>query len=650
MAIVGLDIGSDTIKVVEMAKGRGGYHLLNYGIAPTPPDAVANGDIQDPEMLGEAIRQLLSSRKIKTNTTVSSVQGKQSLVVRIIDLPRCEPKELAETMKFEVERHIPFPASQIIMDYTVLERPGESKDSPNMEVLFAAVQEEVINIHVDCLRQAKLKPRAIDVQPLALSRAVVEAPDDAGGVGETVAIVNIGASCTELCIVRDGVLHFPRTIPIGGRNITQRLSEGLGISEQQADRQKRQFATMRSLTGATAAAAPVEAAESEAEEEATGDEFGFGEALFGYEGDDDSDVGFGGTGSGHGAGDQALSFDEDTGGAEVHVEDDDEGEGEARSPFELPDEPSGGGPLFDFGTDSDDDNTSFSLTAADDGDEGPVEEEDTGGFSFSFGDDDDAAEPAADEPVAFSFDADAAEPDEETDGADGGGEAVSFDFGMGSGDEDSGDAAAAPAGGAAGDEPTFDFALGGESDESSLTESSLTDTGGATDVGSSFDLGDLATDDGLAFEFGDEPEATAEVPPPTAAAEDSGEPTFDTAEDLDDGGGLAFAPTPEDAERAQVHDVIEPVVREIAGELGRSLEYYRSRYEGAVINRMVLVGGTALIDGLAEFFQAELGLDVEIGDPVGSLVINNPKLSDDDLKRHSPLLAVAVGLALRELG
>ncbi|MBI2298294.1 MAG: type IV pilus assembly protein PilM [Armatimonadetes bacterium] len=600
MAVLGLDIGSDTIKVVELAKGRGGYQLLNYGIAPTPPDAVAAGDVQDPEMLGEAIRQLLASRRIKTKLVVSSVQGLQSLVVRIIELPRCEPKELADTMKFEVERHIPFPASQIIMDYAVLDRPGLSAETPNMEILFAAVQEESIIRHVEALKQAKLKPRAIDVQPLALGRALVECTSAGRGVGETVAVVNIGAGGTDLSIIRDGVLHFPRSIPIGGKSITQRLSEGLGVSEQQAERQKRQYGTMRVASRRPPPPAADETAEPVEEGPA------FGGAIFEWDTQDDSDTGFGGSGFNAGTAPTtagATPPDEDPG--ITFVTDEEEG---GRDRFELDSDDSDADLLGGGGQRS-------HRLAPDEPDRNQPDEE-----PFSFGldpetDSDDDAQPRFELPA-----------EHEPTAGEG-----TFTFEL-------------PTDEGGTEDPTFDFTLGATEDSSVPVSSPGTDSG-ATDVGSSFDLGDLGSDDAVT-------DLGAGV-----LGGDTGTPTFDVADiEVSDVGLPAgvhptTAPAFEvDENSARVHEVIEPVVREIAAEIGRSLEYYRSRYEGAVVDRVVLVGGTARIDGLADFFEAELGIPVDVGDPVAPLVVSSSaRLSDEDLQRDAPLLAVAVGLALREL-
>ncbi len=614
MAILGIDFGSDTIKVVEMAKGGGGYRLLNYGITPTPPDSIVDGDVRDPEMVGEALAQLLKLRKIKPGPAISSVQGQKSTVIRIIEMPRMDKKELAGSMGFEIERHIPFAASEVIMDYQVVDRPGEAPDSPNMEVLFAAVQADAVHDQVKALQAAKVKPRAIDVQPLALINALLAVQGHAAVVGETVAIVNLGASVTELCIVRDGVLHFPRTIPIAGRSITQRLSEGMGVSELQAERLKWEHANVRPLPPG---AQPVVAVAPEPEQvkPTVDDELGFAD-VFDSEPGDDSDLGFGGSGTGHKV-DFKFEDTPETADVQVHTDDDD-------SPrIELDDDDGGGDDLFKF---TDEDTTSHSLSPApDDEDEADPPVPDDDGPAFSFDDPDDAEEgelgfspgdelPAAAEPAAA---------DEE-------------DFVFGFGDDE-----APAAEGATSTE--FDFALSDDTDTSSLSStSSGTDSSLGTDIGSSFDLGDLATSDegGLDFDLGDLSDDSAESGTGVA---------FDVGDDDAGPAHPVIVPVAGD-EASQVRQVIEPVVAEIAEELGRSLDYYRSRFEGSVIDRVLIVGGSSRIEGLSEYLEAQLGIrEVDYGDPLAHLTIANKQLNDDDLRRDAPVLAVAVGLALREL-
>jgi len=702
MAVLGLDIGSDTIKVVEMAGGRGRLKLLNYGIAPTPPGAVANGDIADVEQIGEAVRGLLKNRRIKTNKVVTSVQGQQSVVVRIIKVHRVSKSELEENMKFEVERHIPFSASSFIMDYVPIERPGESPDSPSMEVLFAAAVDSMIEDHFAALRSAKLQPKAIDVQPLALSHSLVEGHDLAGGREQTIALVNIGANSTDLGVIKDGQLHFPRSIPIGGRSITQRLSEGLGVSEQQAERLKRQYGSMRALPPELAARL-ARALEPEPSDVPTMPALDFGSDLFDLDPEDSSDMGFAGMAGG-------LSFGDAGGGdepPEVRFDDgpDDVSPLTLDSPapaaggafdfgLETPTAAEAGPPdvqfdegTFDFGDQADlpkvgsvgaqepnADETTFEFAFADDGaakaEAGPdttfafeLADDDAGeGFSFDLAEDPAkspaaAVPPKADAPVAedsfnFDFGGDEAAPaaTAPSTGAEASAdETFMFDFGESepastspASTSPSAASASAVSGSAVGasdvgPDSSFDFQFDVPDAGSSMAagEPAKVDAATATDVGSSYDLGFLASDEGAGATGESLDLAFSSAPGPVPAEAGA------TGDDLE-------MLSPEDEERLRVREVMEPVVRDLAQEVARSLEYYQSQYEGAVVDKVVLVGGSARIEGLAEFFEAELGLTVEEGRPLEGIALS-PKLPAEDLDRDEPVLAVAVGLAMRGL-
>ena len=240
---VGIDIGSSLIKVVEAKPGKDGIEITALGIAPTPQGAIENETIVDPQALGLAIKELLAESGISSKKTVSSVSGQASVIVRIIEVPKMTTQELAETMKWEVERHVPFAADEVVMDFLPVERPNGDPDDQNMEVLLAVAQQEVITSHIEALFAAGLEPVAIDVEPLAASRALIDASSNGEKQG-TVAIVSIGAEMTDLGVYREGLLAFPRTLPLAGNTISRTLSENLGISIEDAERLKRERAVV----------------------------------------------------------------------------------------------------------------------------------------------------------------------------------------------------------------------------------------------------------------------------------------------------------------------------------------------------------------------------------------------------------------------
>lgn len=238
---VGLDIGSGLIKVVEAKSGKSGPQITALGVCPTPDGVVSDDLVMDPPALGKAIKQLLSDSGIQTKRCVSSVSGQSSVVVRIIEVPMMSSKELQETMKWEIERHVPFSASEIVMDFAAIEKTDASPDDQNMEILLAVAQQELVNRHVETLFAAGLDPVAIDVEPLAASRSVLELSGN-GDLEQTVALINIGNDITDIGIFRNGVLAFPRSLPLAGKAITRALSDTLQITPDQAEQLKRERA------------------------------------------------------------------------------------------------------------------------------------------------------------------------------------------------------------------------------------------------------------------------------------------------------------------------------------------------------------------------------------------------------------------------
>lgn len=248
-AVVGLDIGSESIKVSEARLTKDGVVITGLGIAPTPAGVFQEEVVVDPVTLGAAVKALLDSSGIKTRKCVSAIEGENKVVVRVIEVPKMEEKELAESMKWEVDRQVPFATTnQIEMDYAVIPGPEDDLNIQTMEVLMAVAQKDVVDSHVAVLKAAGLKPYAIDISQLAAERALVEmAPKDPNAPPQdsVVAIISIGAGSTEMGIFEDGVLTFPcPPIPIAGDTITTEIAEALGQTFEVAEQTKQEFATV----------------------------------------------------------------------------------------------------------------------------------------------------------------------------------------------------------------------------------------------------------------------------------------------------------------------------------------------------------------------------------------------------------------------
>lgn len=223
--VLGLDIGSQAIKAVELRLAGHEVRMVGHPVViPTPEHSVSGGRIVDSAAVSEALADLLSRSGFGVKKVVASVGGDTDVVVRIIEVPKMTGKELEEAIQWELERQAPFPVDQAVYDYRPIERDDTPADAQNMEVLLAVAQEEMVDAHVESMMAAKLMPLAIDVEPLAIARAMA----DAGGealADQTIVVVHIGASSTAIVIVRKGLLAFVRSIPTAGATFTSAVRD-----------------------------------------------------------------------------------------------------------------------------------------------------------------------------------------------------------------------------------------------------------------------------------------------------------------------------------------------------------------------------------------------------------------------------------------
>ncbi len=280
--VVGLDIGTKTIKAVELRLN--GQTIVLEGVPiliPTPLDSVLNGRIVDEDVVSRAISQGLAESHCKTKKVVASVGGDTDVVVRIAELPRVEAKELDEAVQWELDRQTPFPVDQVIYDFEAIDHPGASPEAENMEVFLAVAQEDMVNAHAEALLAAKLMPVAIDVEPLALCRALIWNGEE-HLLQSTVVVVNIGHTGSMIAIFCQGVPVFVRTIPTAGDALTAALRQELALSEVDAERVKRQFGNIPAGGGY--------AEDSDEYQDEYEDEFGPADTDSVFEVADDSDM------------------------------------------------------------------------------------------------------------------------------------------------------------------------------------------------------------------------------------------------------------------------------------------------------------------------------------------------------------------------
>jgi len=230
--LVGLDIGSRSIKAAEITETKHGRELKRFGITDIPHGAIEDGTINDPETLAESIRQLFKAYNIKERNVAISIGG-YSVIVKKIAVQTMDEAQLQETIHFEAEQYIPFDISDVNLDFQIL---GENETNPNqMNVFLVAAKKEMVNDYVNLANLAGLNPCIVDVEAFALQNTF-EANYDAGDVN--VALIDIGASKTSLNILKGNNSVFMRDVSLGCMQINQKVISLIDCSYDEAEQLK----------------------------------------------------------------------------------------------------------------------------------------------------------------------------------------------------------------------------------------------------------------------------------------------------------------------------------------------------------------------------------------------------------------------------
>src|ERR1700720_4302996 len=229
--LVGLDIGSSSIKAVELKATKSGYELISFGMEPLAQDTVVDGAIMDAPQVANAISKIFDAQKIKTKNVATSVSG-HSVIVKRVPLPLMTEEELYERIPSEASQHIPFDIADVNLSYQLL----ESMDA-QMDVLLVAVKKDKILNHTNVLAQAGKTPVVVDIDAFGLQNCfeMNYEPD----AGQTVALLNIGASVMNINIVRGGIPLFTRDVSVGGNQYTDALQKELDLSYEDAEKLKK---------------------------------------------------------------------------------------------------------------------------------------------------------------------------------------------------------------------------------------------------------------------------------------------------------------------------------------------------------------------------------------------------------------------------
>ena len=225
---VGLDIGSGLIKVVVIDHSKREPELVRVSVTPLLADAIVEGDVMDPAIVGEAIRNALAAADVKTKSVVTGVGGRD-VIIKKIQIERVRESQASELMRWEAEQHVPFDMESVQLDFQILDPDG---DGPEMSVLLVAAKRDLIESKVRVLTDAGLNPGIVEVEAFALHNAFeVNHPEGMEGM---IGLLNIGHDVTNINILEDGVPLLTRDITVGTRRVREDLQRERGLSSDDA--------------------------------------------------------------------------------------------------------------------------------------------------------------------------------------------------------------------------------------------------------------------------------------------------------------------------------------------------------------------------------------------------------------------------------
>jgi type IV pilus assembly protein PilM len=238
---VGLDIGTSGVRAAELAFSKGPATLQRFGQVALPVGAVRDGEVADPQLVADAIKHLWSTAKFTTKKVVLGVAN-QKVIVRQVDLPWMPAVELRKSLAFQVQDFIPIPVEQAILDYHAIEEITGDGGARSLRVLLVAASRDMVQGALEAVKRAGLTATQVDLTPFAVLRSLGRVDQvGIGANGGAEAIVDVGAKVTNIVIHQNGVPRFVRILLMGGDNITDAVSERLGVPFDQAVGVKQQL-------------------------------------------------------------------------------------------------------------------------------------------------------------------------------------------------------------------------------------------------------------------------------------------------------------------------------------------------------------------------------------------------------------------------
>lgn len=231
--LIGIDVGSSSVKLVRLRESRGNYQLVNVGVLPLAAETIVDNTIMDSASIVDVIKNLVVGMKVKGKRVSTSVSG-HSVIIRKIMLSIMTEEELEASIQWEAEQYIPFDLSEVNIDFQIL--GPDAKDPSQMNVMLVAAKKDYVDDFVSVFIEAGLDPVVMDIDCFAVENTF---DVNYGFVeDEVVALVDLGASAINVNVLKGDVSLFTRDIQAGGNLIREELQKRLGLSSEEAERAK----------------------------------------------------------------------------------------------------------------------------------------------------------------------------------------------------------------------------------------------------------------------------------------------------------------------------------------------------------------------------------------------------------------------------
>ncbi len=239
-SLLGIDISSTSVKLLELSKSGNRYKVESYGVEPLPPNAVVEKNISDAEVVGDVVRKVVAKARTSTKLGAVAVAGSAVITKTIQMQSGLSDADMENQINVEADQYIPYPLDEVAIDFEVV---GPSEQNPDqVDVLLAACRRENVEMREDSLEIGGLETKVVDVEAYAMERAftLLEPQLEEAGEEQTVAIVDMGATMTTLSVLVDGKTIYTREQLFGGKQLTEEIQRRYGLSQEEAGLAKKQ--------------------------------------------------------------------------------------------------------------------------------------------------------------------------------------------------------------------------------------------------------------------------------------------------------------------------------------------------------------------------------------------------------------------------